>query len=220
MTLLASPVVNRLLLGDNLELMRAEPDESVQMAYLDPPFNTGRDQTRRTLATTVATNGNGDPPGLRPPPLHHPPARGVLLPRRVRRLPRLPRAAAARGAPPPPPHRHPVLPHRLARGPLLQAAARRAVRPRVLPQRADLGLRLRRQAAPPLAAQARHDPRLRQARGRLLLRRRGRRPRALHGARPRDAGEGGAREAADRRHVAHHRLPHGAREDRLPDPET
>src|SRR3954468_19627471 len=104
--------------------MRAELDESVQLAYLDPPFNTGRDQTRRTLATTAATNGNGDrtgfcarrfapklldgpPRGLRPPPLRHQAARGVLLPRRVRRLPGLPRAAAARGAPPPAPHRSP-----------------------------------------------------------------------------------------------------------------
>src|SRR3954454_7579533 len=67
MTLLASPVVNRLLLGDNLELMRAEPDESVQMAYLDPPFNTGRDQTRRTLVTTAAENGGRARPP--PPPL-------------------------------------------------------------------------------------------------------------------------------------------------------
>ena len=50
--------------GDNLELMRAEPDESVQLAYLDPPFNTGRDQTRRTLATTAATNGGGDRTGF------------------------------------------------------------------------------------------------------------------------------------------------------------
>jgi DNA modification methylase len=58
MTLLASPVVNRVLLGDNLELMRAEPDASVQMAYLDPPFNTGRAQTRRTLATTAAADGD------------------------------------------------------------------------------------------------------------------------------------------------------------------
>jgi site-specific DNA-methyltransferase (adenine-specific) len=56
--------VNRLLLGDNLDLMRAEPDESVQMAYLDPPFNTGRDQTRRTLVTTAAENGGGDRTGF------------------------------------------------------------------------------------------------------------------------------------------------------------
>ena len=49
---------NRVLLGDNLELMRAEPAESVQMAYLDPPFNTGSDRTRRTLATTADVNGD------------------------------------------------------------------------------------------------------------------------------------------------------------------
>src|SRR3954468_7822577 len=64
MTLLASPVVNRVLMGDNLELMRAEPDGSVQMAYLDPPFNTGRAQTRRTLATTAAADGAGHRAGV------------------------------------------------------------------------------------------------------------------------------------------------------------
>ena len=101
-----------------------------------------------------------------------------------------------------------------------QAAARRAVRPRVLPQRADLGLRLRRQAEAPLAAEARHDPRLRQGPGRLLLRRRGGRARAVHGARPRHAREGRAREDAGQRHLAHDRLPHRPREDRLPDAEA
>jgi site-specific DNA-methyltransferase (adenine-specific) len=60
MTLLGWSAVsgNRVLLGDNLELMRAEPAESVQMAYLDPPFNTGSDRTRRTLATTADANGD------------------------------------------------------------------------------------------------------------------------------------------------------------------
>src|SRR5215210_589557 len=60
MTLLGSPAVsaNRVLLGDNLELMRAEPAGSVQMAYLDPPFNTGSDRTRRTLATTESPDGD------------------------------------------------------------------------------------------------------------------------------------------------------------------
>src|SRR3954447_25577270 len=38
--------------------MRAEPDASVQMAYLDPPFNTGRAQTRRTLATAATEDGD------------------------------------------------------------------------------------------------------------------------------------------------------------------
>ena len=58
--------------------------------------------------------------------------------------------------------RHALPPPRLPRGALRQGAARRAVRPRVLPQRADLGLRLRREAEEPLADEARHDPRLRQ----------------------------------------------------------
>ena len=75
---------------------------------------------------------------------------GFLAPR----LDEAHRAAARR--------RHAVLPHRLPRGALLQAAARRDLRPRVLPQRAHLGLRLRRARQAPLAGQARHDPRVRQ----------------------------------------------------------
>jgi site-specific DNA-methyltransferase (adenine-specific) len=50
--------VHRILLGDNLPLMRAEPDASVTMAYLDPPFNTGGVQTRRTLATVADASGD------------------------------------------------------------------------------------------------------------------------------------------------------------------
>ena len=127
---------------------------------MDPPFNTGRAQARHTL--TVAADADGDRDRVRRPavPLEAAAARssyddefadylGFLEPR-LRARPRAARAP-----------RHAVLPHRLPRGPLLQAAARRDLRPRGVPQRADLGLRLRRQAAPPLARQARHDPRLR-----------------------------------------------------------
>jgi len=45
-------------LGDNLELLRELPDGCVQMAYADPPFNTGKVQTRRTLATVAAETGD------------------------------------------------------------------------------------------------------------------------------------------------------------------
>ena len=55
---------------------------------------------------------------------------------------------------------------------------------------------------------------------RLLVRRRGGRARAVHGARPRHRREGGAREAADRRLVAHDRLADREGEDRLPDAEA
>jgi site-specific DNA-methyltransferase (adenine-specific) len=50
--------VHRILLGDNLPLLRAEPDASVTVAYLDPPFNTRSTQTRRTLATVADPAGD------------------------------------------------------------------------------------------------------------------------------------------------------------------
>jgi site-specific DNA-methyltransferase (adenine-specific) len=50
--------VHRILLGDNLPLLRAEPGASVTVAYLDPPFNTGSKQTRRTLATVADPAGD------------------------------------------------------------------------------------------------------------------------------------------------------------------
>src|ERR671917_453839 len=49
--------------GDNLPILRELDAESVQMVYADPPFNTGRTQVRRTLAT-VAAAGAGDRTGF------------------------------------------------------------------------------------------------------------------------------------------------------------
>ena len=40
---------DQILLGENLQLLGAFPDESFQLVYVDPPFNTGKMQTRRTL---------------------------------------------------------------------------------------------------------------------------------------------------------------------------
>src|SRR6201991_2194242 len=50
--------MNRIVLGDNLPVLRELADESVQMIYADPPFNTGRAQSRRTLATVAAADGD------------------------------------------------------------------------------------------------------------------------------------------------------------------
>ena len=72
----------------------------------------------------------------------------------------------------------------------------------------------------PLAGQARHDPGLREEPEPVLLRLGRRRSRAVHGARAGHAGEGRARQAADRCLVAHHRLAHRQGEDRLPDAEA
>jgi site-specific DNA-methyltransferase (adenine-specific) len=52
------PTGDLVLLGDNLELLPELDDGIFQLAYLDPPFNTGRDQRRRTLATVSEANGD------------------------------------------------------------------------------------------------------------------------------------------------------------------
>jgi site-specific DNA-methyltransferase (adenine-specific) len=43
------PERDEILLGENLELLAQLADESFQMVYIDPPFNTGRAQVRQTL---------------------------------------------------------------------------------------------------------------------------------------------------------------------------
>jgi len=47
-----------ILHGDNLPLLRELEEGSVQMVYADPPFNTGRTQARRTLATVESEAGD------------------------------------------------------------------------------------------------------------------------------------------------------------------
>ena len=48
---------NLLLQGDNLGHLAAIPDGSITLAYLDPPFNTGRTQVRKT--TSARSGGEG-----------------------------------------------------------------------------------------------------------------------------------------------------------------
>lgn len=45
----ATPAVDRILLGDNLEWLPTLADQSFQMIYIDPPFNTGKVQARKTV---------------------------------------------------------------------------------------------------------------------------------------------------------------------------
>lgn len=49
---------NHLAFGDNLSALSQLPDESVQLIYIDPPFNTGRKQTR-SASTTKRTETGG-----------------------------------------------------------------------------------------------------------------------------------------------------------------
>ena len=54
----AQPTEDLILLGDNLELLAGFADESFQLVYADPPFNTGGRQRRRTLTTVSSTEGD------------------------------------------------------------------------------------------------------------------------------------------------------------------
>jgi site-specific DNA-methyltransferase (adenine-specific) len=50
--------------GDNLDVLPKLPDGSFQLVYIDPPFNTGGRQERRTLATTRDGDERGDRTGF------------------------------------------------------------------------------------------------------------------------------------------------------------
>ena len=52
------PAEDLILLGDNLELLPRFADESFQLVYVDPPFNTGKEQRRRTVSTEAAPDGD------------------------------------------------------------------------------------------------------------------------------------------------------------------
>jgi site-specific DNA-methyltransferase (adenine-specific) len=48
----------RVILGDNLAALTTLPDESVDLIYVDPPFNTGKRQTLQTLKTLRDADGD------------------------------------------------------------------------------------------------------------------------------------------------------------------
>lgn len=48
---------NRIIQGDNLAVLATIPDASVDLIYIDPPFNTGRTQVRKVVRTTSSPTG-------------------------------------------------------------------------------------------------------------------------------------------------------------------
>jgi site-specific DNA-methyltransferase (adenine-specific) len=55
--------VGRVVLADNLDVLRSLPDGSIDLVYVDPPFNTGKRQTLRRLRTVADPEG-GDRTGF------------------------------------------------------------------------------------------------------------------------------------------------------------
>ena len=49
---------DRVVFGESLDALRAMPAASVDLIYIDPPFNTGKIQTRTRLTTTAAADGD------------------------------------------------------------------------------------------------------------------------------------------------------------------
>jgi site-specific DNA-methyltransferase (adenine-specific) len=51
------PATDQILLGENLELLPSFDDGSFQLVYIDPPFNTGHAQVRKTLSVVPDEDG-------------------------------------------------------------------------------------------------------------------------------------------------------------------
>ena len=49
---------SKIVFGDNLSVMQDIPDEQFQLIYLDPPFNTGKTQSRQSIKTVLSENGD------------------------------------------------------------------------------------------------------------------------------------------------------------------
>jgi site-specific DNA-methyltransferase (adenine-specific) len=49
---------NTVYFGDNLPVLKSLPGESIQLIYIDPPFNTGREQQRSKVTTKRSDSGN------------------------------------------------------------------------------------------------------------------------------------------------------------------
>lgn len=52
-----SSLQDQVYLADNLEILRQIPSGSVQLVYIDPPFNTGKTQKRESIKTVRSENG-------------------------------------------------------------------------------------------------------------------------------------------------------------------
>lgn len=50
--------MNSIYFGDNLPILQSLPDESIALIYIDPPFNTGKQQARTRLQTVRAADGD------------------------------------------------------------------------------------------------------------------------------------------------------------------
>ena len=49
---------NAVIEGDNLQVLQSMPSDSIQLIYIDPPFNTGKSQSRNTTKAVLDESSN------------------------------------------------------------------------------------------------------------------------------------------------------------------
>ncbi len=49
---------NKIFFGDNLAILKSLPDASIDLIYIDPPFNTGHTQARKSIKTVRDEEGD------------------------------------------------------------------------------------------------------------------------------------------------------------------
>lgn len=54
----SSPLAGQIVRGDNLTFLKKQPSESVELIYIDPPFNTGKTQKRTRMKTVADEAGD------------------------------------------------------------------------------------------------------------------------------------------------------------------
>jgi len=50
--------MNSIVYGDNLPILESIPTSSIDLIYIDPPFNTGKTQTRQQILTIRDDEGD------------------------------------------------------------------------------------------------------------------------------------------------------------------
>lgn len=49
---------NKIYFGDNLPILQSLPSETIDLIYIDPPFNTGKSQSRKQIKTVADDHGD------------------------------------------------------------------------------------------------------------------------------------------------------------------
>ncbi len=49
---------NTIYFGDNLSILQSLPSEAIDLIYIDPPFNTGKSQSRKQIKTVADDDGD------------------------------------------------------------------------------------------------------------------------------------------------------------------